>query len=240
MSATPIVLPTPDNDVSDVIAKAPLFQDLPAAVIKTLAESCDRREYSAGQTVISMGQYDGSEFFVVLSGMMRVSIVDADTGAMFIEEVGRDKVFALELALSEGNAESFQQLSVTAENDLTLIAIDAAAFRGLAAQRPSLMRNIAMHFAQNLAARRFKSMSAEVAPEQRVFAALLRFVERDGLNGDWRVPRMPKHRELADEAGVEEAVTAAAVATLIQEGIAQRDYPGLIINDMARLNQVAG
>jgi len=34
-------------------------------------------------------------------------------------------------------------------------------------------------------------------------------------------------------------VTADAVANLIQEGIAQRDYPGMIINDMSRLNELA-
>ncbi len=51
---------------------------------------------------------------------------------------------------------------------------------------------------------------------------------------------MPKHRELADEAGVEEALTAGAVASLIQQGVARRDYPGLVINDMARLNELAG
>ena len=35
------------------------------------------------------------------------------------------------------------------------------------------------------------------------------------------------------------AVAASAVAKLIQSGVARRDYPGLIIDDMAQLNRLA-
>ena len=68
---------------------------------------------------------------------------------------------------------------------------------------------------------------------------LLECVARDPLSGVWRIEKMPKHRELADRAGVDEASAAGAVASLIQEGVAQRDYPGLVINDMSRLNTLA-
>ena len=59
------------------------------------------------------------------------------------------------------------------------------------------------------------------------------------MSGGFCIKRMPKHRELADEAGVEESFAANAVATLIQEGVARREYPGLLIDDMSRLNQLA-
>ena len=51
---------------------------------------------------------------------------------------------------------------------------------------------------------------------------------------------MPKHRELAERAGVEEAEAASAVAALIQDGVARRDYPALVINDIRRLSDLAG
>ena len=240
MTATPISLPEPTDDIAESLAALPLFQDLSDAILDNIRSSADVRRYEAGQTVYSLGQYDGGEFFAVLSGSMRVSVIDSETGAMLIEEIRAGTIFAMELALCGAAGDAFQQISVTAEDDLSVLAIDAEAFSTLAAHRPSLMRNVAVHFAGELAARRFKNMIAEAGPAQRVFSALVKFIERDGVTGEWRIPRMPKHRELADEAGVDEADAAGAVATLIQEGIARRDYPGLVIDDMSRINELAG
>ena len=244
MSATPLAAADEATANTDESVLAPLsniapFQDLPQPVHKILEESSDRRTYSAGQTVYSLGQYDGGEFFVVLKGKLKVSVLDAETGSMQIDEISENSIFGLEAVLTERPVEEFHRISVTADNDIDLIAIDAEAFRGLASSRPSLMRNIAMYFALQLSGLRFKTSTAQAAPEQRVFAALLKFVQRSAVNGDWRIDRMPKHRELADQAGVDEAIAASAVASLIQEGVAKREYPGLIVNDMQRLNQLA-
>lgn len=239
MSATPMYLPAPDSNFADHLGDVPVFKELSAPVLEALCASCDSRQYDAGQTVLSAGQYDGGEFYVITSGRMRISLVDAETGAMMIEEYSEGAIFGLELALNDAQPDVFQTLAVTAEEALSLIAIDAAAFRALAANRPSLMRNVAMFFAQELSSVRFKALAAEAAPRPRVYAALLQFVERDAMSGEWRIQQMPKHRELADKAGVEEALTADAVAALIQEGVAKRDYPGMVINDMGRLNELA-
>ncbi len=239
MSATAINLSAPSDDPLESLAALPLFRDLSAKILSAIRENIDVRCYEAGQTVYTLGQFDGSEFFVVISGGMKVSIIEPETGAMLIEEIGEGAIFAMELAFGSAASDAFQQVSVMAEDDLEVMAIEAEPFFLLASQRPSLMRNIAAHFAGELAARRFRNMAAEAAPEQRVLTVLLQYVERDAISGHWRVPLMPKHRALAEEAGVEEAASAAAVAMLIQEGIARRDYPGLIIDDMSRLNEFA-
>ena len=69
---------------------------------------------------------------------------------MVIEEFAANSVFGLELVLCDGNNATMQQMSVTAEDDLELVAIDAEAFRALAGQRPSLMRKIALFFAETV------------------------------------------------------------------------------------------
>ncbi|GJL90991.1 Crp/Fnr family transcriptional regulator [Hyphococcus sp.] len=224
---------------TEAIGKISPFQDLPDAVLSLLCEHSERRQYSAGQTVFSLGQYDGGEFLVVLSGELRASVADGATGAMLIEQVPKSGVFGLEIAMSEPDPELFQQIAVTAEQDSELIVIDAAEFKSLAAGRPSLMRNIAIFLAQQLFAQRFRAMTTQSAPERRIYSVLLECVSRDAVTGHWRIAKMPKHRELADRAGVDEAAAAGAVAALIQDGVALRDYPGLIVNDMARLNQLA-
>jgi|GEM_PF-1316381 len=257
MSATPIILPaTPGDDAIidvdaspvvdteidcvSIIAGTKPFKGLADPILKAIAETAVVRKYSAGQTVFAMGQFDGADVFVVAEGLMRVSIVDAETGSIVVEDLGANAAFAIDLAFCGADNGVFSRLSITAEEKLTLVFIEAEALHALAGQRPSLMRNIATFFAEDLGARRFNATAAQAAPQQRVFSQLLTFVQRDEIAGVWRVPQMPKHRELADMADVEEAIAAGAVATLIQEGVAQRDYPGLIVNDMSRLNELAG
>lgn len=229
----------PDDNYIEKLSSIAPFEGLPVAVLSILCEHSERRSYSAGQTVFSLGQYDGGEFLVVLSGALRVSITDGSTGAMLIEDVREREIFGLEIAMAEPDPSSFQQIAVNAADDCEVVVMDAAEFRTLAGGRPSLMRNIAIYLAEQLADHRLRAGTTDAAPEQRVYAALLKCISRDPLDGRWRIEKMPKHRELADSAGVDEAAAAGAVATLIQEGIAQRDYPGLIVNDMSRLNQLA-
>lgn len=228
-----------DGGLTDTIGKIAPFQDLPDAVLALLCEHSERRFYGAGQTVFSLGQYDGGEFLVVLSGGLSASVADGATGAVMIEDVPEGGIFGLEIAMAEADPELFQQVAVTAKTDSDLIVVDGAEFKNLAAGRPSLMRNVAVYLAQQLFAHRFRAVNPQSAPERRIYAVLLECVARDAVSGAWRIEKMPKHRELADRAGVDEAAAAEAVAALIQGGVAQRDYPGLLVKDMSRLNQLA-
>lgn len=239
MTVVPCEKAEPDNGRVEMLAKIAPFQDLPDAVLALLFEHSEQRSYNADQTVFSLGQYDGGEFLVVLSGALRASVTDGDTGAMNIEQITESEIFGLEIAMAEADPELFSQISVTAEAESDVIVIDAAEFKNLAAGRPSLMRNVADYLSGQLIAARFKATTPQAAPEQRVYAVLLECIARDPLSGEWRIEKMPKHRELADRAGVDETSAASAVAALIQEEIAQRDYPGLVVKDMAKLNQLA-
>lgn len=243
MSVTPISLPALEADSQEVtnakIESLALFQGLPGKVMATIFGSADVRDYTAGQTIYALGQYDGSELFVVLSGVVRVSVLDPVSGSMYIDEFNENGIFGIESALRGEVDEAAQRLSVTAQENTTVASIDADMFRKLASQRPSLMRNIALHFAAEITSVRYKAMSVEAAPEQRVFAALLELVKRDGVVGEWRIAQMPKHREIAEQTGVDETEAANAIASLIQDGVATRDYPGLVIQDMQRFNQLA-
>ena len=223
---------------SVIVAKTPPFAGLADPIIQAICEGAELRDYPKGQTVYSTGQYDGGDFFVVAKGQLQLSLIDSETGDVLVEEFKENSLVGLDLTFNGEENEMFQRLSMTASENLVLISLDSEVFRALAAQRPSLMRNLAIHFSGELAARRFTTVAAEAAPEQRVYIELIKFVERDGVNGGWRIEKMPKHRELADCAGVEEHVAASAVARLIQDDIARRDYPGLQVVDMDKFNEL--
>lgn len=235
MSASPLVKDKAQDDAIPFAAAEP-FSGLPEQVLKMIGDIAEPRQYQAGETIFAAGQYDGAEFFFIVKGRVKSSVADPASGAVIIEDIGENGFFGLFDAVAGEDAPQAEHSSLYAETDCALLAIGAEEFRALAARRPLLMRSLATYFARILARARHHLAPQEITPQRRVFAALLEYVERDAVSGEWRVPRMPKHRELAERAGADEASTAAAIAYLIQEGVARRDYPGLVIDDMAQLD----
>lgn len=238
MSATPLIAASDDAEISLLIKRAPLFADLPQSVLDALGGISRRRFYRRGEPVFALGQFDGAEFFFVASGRLKAAIADGG-GSMLFEDVAEGQFFALAEAVAASENSRAHKATLTAEEDSEVLAVDAAGFMEVVSQRPSLTRKLMQHFALALAAGVIQGAPSETTPERRVFAVLMRYVERDAANGDWRIPKMPKHRELAEASGVDEPAAAAAIALLIQEGVAKRDYPGLVIADMNRFGKLA-
>ncbi len=223
--------------IVDAIAATAPFSDLQRQTLDALADAASRRRYAEGETIFAMGQYDGSEFLIVRAGKLKASHVDPASGSMIFEEVREGQIFGLAQAAIGLETAGAGSVTVLAERESEIIAVDAEALRELSAQRPKLTRALMVHFAERLIGG--GRGEEESSPERRVYAALCGYVERDAVAGCWRIAKMPKHRELADRADADEAVAASAVAKLIQSGVARRDYPGLIIDDMAQLNRLA-
>ena len=226
--------------IASILSRVAPFADLPDAVLEALAEISDLRDYGAGETLFSLGQFDGGEFFVISKGSLKITLADDETGAMMIDTVSEGDLFGLASAVAGDQGADPEKMTLAVEEDAEIVALDAEAFRVVVAQRPSLTRNLMHYFAKSLAGARYEiAVADEGSPERRIYAALMEYIERDAVSAAWRIDRMPKHRELAEKADAEESIVAAAVAQLIQDGIAKRDYPGLVITDMNGLNRLA-
>lgn len=223
-------------DIGRLLAQAPLFSDLAPPVVAAIADNARVRRFSAGETVFSTGQFDGSELIYVASGALKSSLADPRSGSMVVEPIGAGAFFALALAALPADGCRFSEATITAETETETVFIDAEAMRELVAQRPLLARALLTHFAKASAG---AGAAEESAPERRVFAAIASLVRRDAVSAAWRIDRMPKHRDLADLANVAESDAASAVARLISSGVARRDYPGLVVDDMAQLNRLS-
>jgi CRP-like cAMP-binding protein len=229
--------PTRDPIVEALAASQP-FGDLADGVVEALRGAADMRAYKEGETIYAAGQFDGAESFVIRQGRIRVSQTDPASGSMLVEDFHEREAFGLAAAIAGIDAQRYAMMSIVAEKDCELIAIDTESLRELVAHRPSLSKSLMRYFAQSLVGGG-KPATQEASPERRIYAALIALVERDAIRADWRISKMPKHRDLADSAGADEAAAAAAVARLIQTGVARRDYPGLVIDDMSALNKLA-
>jgi CRP-like cAMP-binding protein len=168
---------------------------------------------------------------------VRATYADPSSGAMLFEDAGPGEVFGLAIAISGSEGSRAASMSLAAERSTEILAVDSESLRLLVQETPALAKNLMSYFARKLSG--VSSQQEDASPERRVYAALLSFVQRDAVAAEWRIPKMPKHKELAQSADVDEAEAAAAVAKLIQSGVARRDYPGVVIEDMASLNRLA-
>lgn len=226
-----------DPMIAEALRSAAPFTGLADEAIASIAESASVRHYEAGETILAMGQFDGSEFLIVRTGRLKAARMEAGVSSMLIENVRAGEFFGLAEAMLGGDQHMQSGVTISAEAASEIVAIDAESFRRIAAQRPSLTRALMLHFARKLLGD--SRVDDGDSPERRVLAALSSLVERDAASAEWRIARMPKHRELADRAGVDETEAATAVAKLIQSGVARRNYPGLVIDDIAGLNRLA-
>lgn len=236
------MLPEPVSDRNEpdlfaAISAIEPFRGAADAAIRRLADAGELRAYAAGEMLYAMGQYDGSEFLIVRAGLIKATHTDPETGAIVIEEAAGGDVFGLSAVISGREGLRATSMSLAAEKESVVIFVNAETIRELASCDLSIATRLMLFFARRLSG--VATTQSDSSPERRVYAALLNEVERDAVSGEWKIRRMPKHRDLAQRANVDEAEAAAAVAKLIQSGVARREYPGAVIEDMSQMNKLS-
>lgn len=210
----------------------------PDALI-ALGEGVDRRDYADGAQIYAAGQYEAGEALLVLAGAVRVTRIDATSGAMTVERRHVGETFGLAYAVS-GACPHADSLSINAEGDACVLALDGEALVRCARAHSSLCAFLMETFAAEIAAAPLAGAPAGASPAQRVYAELLSYIEPCADRpGAGVIAKLPKHRQLAERTGTEEIDVAKAVADLIREGVAKRRYPGLSVDDVSLLERLA-
>ncbi len=228
------------EEIRDALAKISYFEDLPDSVLQDLADASDERCFGAGETVFTMNQYDGDELFCIISGKAKLTTVSVETDALSVEELSEGSIFGLEYVLGDFQ-ENILQAGLTASTALVIITIDSHHLQEIVKRKPVVARAFLAGFARQLLKFKAGQSAPQADPHKRIFQSLFDLIERDDneVPAQWRVAQMPKHRELGEIAGTTEIEAAEAVARLISEGIAKRDYPGLIIADYTAFHSLA-
>ncbi len=219
------------EDDEDALARAALadLEWLGGAaedVIETLAKASFLREVYAGETLFTIGQYDAAEVIGVVKGEVQLTIISQESGQMMLSKLSAGSLLGLDFVLAK-DEEAASRLGLVAVKDAVLLYIDSAAIAETVARKPAFARILL-----EATARKLVSWSAgalgDVMPEKRVYRLLLELASSNA-KGQWHIEIMPKHRELAERAGVSENEAADAVAELIRTGVVRRQYPGLVI-----------
>ncbi len=120
-----------DDALTSVFQRLPLFKDLDRKTINELTEELNWFSLPAGERLFSQGG-NGDALFVLVSGMLSVTIDDRDRGSKRVGYVHAGETVG-ELALMSGEPRS---ATVTALRDSTLFGLDHAAFQRLIERHP--------------------------------------------------------------------------------------------------------
>lgn len=213
-------------DAAAIFAAHDLLAALPARSRDRLLPHAQLCILAAGETS-NAAEIEGIAVFVT-AGTLRASSLEG--GAIVFQDIEGGGALGLTEAVLGHQPRSAALLAVT---DVKAIAIPAAA--SLAAIRASAAASsaLALHFAKALEQR-----ATGADPLQLVYRDILRAAKPMG-DTRWTVDPMPRHRDLAQRAGVGEEEAASAIANLVRLGVARRRYPALDIEDREALRALA-
>lgn len=225
----------PALDIAAVIRACRAFRSITDEAASRLAAKASIRRYGDGETISAVGQRDDAEFLIVAEGAMTAAAVDCASGSMIVERyvAGDEHGLAVVLSSVAGGANAV----LTADGDTAIAAIDGHDLEALLKDDYRLARSLISYFAEKSIDAASRVMTPETSARQRIHDAILQYVQFE--DGAWRIRRMPRHREIAERAKVEETAAAAAVAALITSSVARREYPGLVISDIEELRRLA-
>ena len=225
-----------------------IFAGLAPRELALLAAECDWRNVAKDEIVVNTAQSGeaGGVMFVV-SGTVRLARISGLAGRVAYKDVGAGGQFG-EMSVF-GIAES--DLTVIAREDGLVATMKEDRFAELLSREESVSRALLCQYARLLRGQEAMGPSSVSAGDgavegtgaQRLYIELLALaephVDKNGKDA-LLIARLPRHRVLADRISTTEEAVARAIAELVRSGIAERDYPGLVIRDEAALRGLAG
>ncbi len=229
------------------LAGVRIFAGLAPRELALLAAECDWRTVVKDEIVISTAQGgapDGVMF--VVDGAVRLARIAGPAGRIAYKDVGAGGQFG-EMSVF-GVAET--DLTVIARDDSRIATLRLDRFAELLAREESVSRALLCQYARLLRGQEIVGPSSALDGEtaldgtgaQRLYMELLALAEpHAGEDGREMllIARLPRHRVLADRISTTEEAVARAIAELVRGGVAERDYPGLVIKDEAALRGLA-
>ncbi len=213
-------------DIAAFFAAHQLLAPLPARARDRLAGVAQLLPLSAGETS-NAAEADGQVVFVA-AGALRVSwLIDGRIVFHDVEAGGAHGLLDAVLGRTPAAA------ALLALSDCQALVLPAAA--GLSAIRASAPASLAL---AHIFAMALDRRAASSDPLQLVYRDILRAAKPMG-DTRWTIDPMPRHRELAQRAGVGEEEAASAIANLVRLGVARRRYPALDIEDRDALRALA-
>ena len=181
------------------LRKVPIFSDLSDSDLKKISEKMISRLYEKGKMIL-LEQSQGETFFIIISGVVKVTRLSDDGREVILAILGESDFFG-EMSLLDGEGRS---ANIVANEQSEVVTLSRSDFLDCLQKYPK----IAIALLEELAVRlrksdqHIESLSLSDS-EQRIGVTLIRLAEELGTikQGDVNVKNLPYQQDIANMAG---------------------------------------
>ena len=217
------------HDSADLLARVPIFADLPASDLRQIAALSHPRRFAAGETVFREGDHSNT-CYIVRSGHARAIREHSDGRQIALATFGPGDIFG-ELAMFDDEERSASIEAIDAVDALAILGPD---MRRLMLQRPEIAVALAAALARRLRAtnERLSSQSFQTV-QSRVATVLSQLVEQARAEGveDEEVPITATQVDVAMLAGSSRESASRFLASLERAGVISQGRGRLVVRD---------
>ena len=209
------------------LRKVPIFSDLSDSDLKKISEKMISRFYEKGKMIL-LEQSQGETFFIIISGVVKVTRLSDDGREVILAILGESDFFG-EMSLLDGEGRS---ANIVANEESEVVTLSRSDFLDCLQKYPK----IAIALLEELAVRlrksdqHIESLSLSDS-EQRIGVTLIRLAEELGTikQGDVNIKNLPYQQDIANMAGTSRETVSRTLKLLETKNLLKRDGRNLII-----------
>jgi CRP/FNR family cyclic AMP-dependent transcriptional regulator len=209
------------------LRKVPIFSDLSDSDLEKISSKMISRIYEKGKMIL-LEESEGETFFIILSGVVKVTRLSDDGREVILAILGESDFFG-EMSLLDGEGRS---ANIVANEESEVVTLSRRDFLDCLQKYPK----IAIALLEELAVRlrksdqHIESLSLSDS-EQRIGITLIRLAEELGTikQGDVNVKNLPFQQDLANMAGTSRETVSRTLKLLESKNLLKRDGRNLTI-----------
>ncbi len=209
------------------LRKVPIFSDLSDSDLKKISEKMISRLYEKGKMIL-LEQSQGETFFIIISGVVKVTRLSDDGREVILAILGESDFFG-EMSLLDGEGRS---ANIVANEQSEVVTLSRSDFLDCLQKYPK----IAIALLEELAVRlrksdqHIESLSLSDS-EQRIGVTLIRLAEELGTikQGDVNIKNLPYQQDIANMAGTSRETVSRTLKLLETKNLLKRDGRNLTI-----------
>ena len=209
------------------LRKVPIFSDLSDSDLEKISSKMISRIYEKGKMIL-LEESEGETFFIILSGVVKVTRLSDDGREVILAILGESDFFG-EMSLLDGEGRS---ANIVANEKSEVVTLSRRDFLDCLQRYPK----IAIALLEELAVRlrksdqHIESLSLSDS-EQRIGITLIRLAEELGTikQGDVNVKNLPFQQDLANMAGTSRETVSRTLKLLESKNLLKRDGRNLTI-----------
>lgn len=227
---------TPEDVVSGILKKVPLFSVLTDAEVRDVAAIGTTRRLRKDELIFFQGD-PGQHFFIILEGKVKIFLQDARGREIILIVLGREDFFG-EMSLLDGKTRS---ASAQAQQETRVYSIAHRDFYRFLEKMPAVALKMLRLLSERL--RRADEIIENLAllsVKGRLARLLADWATKDGRSIDDRIVfRLPMPKtQIAQMLGTSRESVSRMMSELKDEGLVEMEGHTLRVNGIERLRQI--